>query len=79
MKKVISIIAIVLATVIGAIVCGFAVVMPFDSDLVYYAQAVLFVGSLLLFVPQVLIWRNREGGAFVVAAVIIALALILAL
>ena len=79
MKKVISIIAIVIAAVIGAIVCGFALVMPFDSDLVYYAQAVLFVGSLLLFVPQAIIWRKREGGAFVVAAVVIALALILAL
>ena len=78
MKKIISIIASVLSSVIGIIVCASAVTMPFDSSFIFYAPATLFIGSLLLLLPPALICRKLENGAIVLAATIISIAMILA-
>jgi len=74
MKKILTI----TATVVGAILCILAIVMPFDREVGVFAPATLFVGALLLFLPQMLIWRERERGAAVVAAALVGIALVLA-
>lgn len=73
MKKALTIIS----SIIGAIICTVGSIMPFDSDLIFYAPPVTFVGALLLFLPQIIIWRKNEHGAYVTAAVIIALSVVL--
>ncbi len=74
MKKALTIIS----SVVGAILCILAMVMPFDREVGVFAPATLFIGALLLFLPQMIIWREREQGAAIVAAALVGIAIVLA-
>ena len=74
MKKILTIIS----TVAGAVLCAVALVMPFDRDVGIFAPATLFVGAILAYLPQMIIWSRRERGAIIVAAALVGIALVLA-
>ena len=68
---------LVILSVIGALLCAFATIMAFDQHFDIWSPTTTIVGALLLFVPQSIIWRDKEHGATVTAAAIIGIAIVL--
>ena len=68
---------LVILSVIGALLCAFATIMAFDQHLNVWAPTATILGTLLIFMPQTCIWRDKEHGATVTAAAIIGFSIVL--